>query len=469
MIVPVILAGGVGTRLWPLSRSHYPKQFLPLVSQHSLLQETLLRIQNIQKLSPPIIICHHDHRFIVAEQLQQIDIHHATIILEPVSRNTAPAVAIAALMQLNMNSPLLVLPTDHVVKDTTQFVNSIDHAMHYIDEGKLITFGIKPTSPETAYGYINADQAYQDHGAYQINEFIEKPDAVTAYHYYISGLYYWNSGMFMFRSRDYLKELRQFAPDMLKACQKAYKNRYQDMNFIRLDHMHFENAPTHSIDCAVMEKTQHGLLLPLEADWFDIGSWTMLHQVSEQNAEGNVLQGDVMVEAVKNSYLHANHRLLTVVGVEDHIIVETKDAVLVAHKKESQKIKTIVSRLKSLQRTEIDLHQLVYRPWGHYEILSQGPCYQVKRITIKPGASISLQEHHHRSEHWVVVSGTAEVTRGDEVFYVSPNESTFIPKMMKHRLVNPMEYNLEIIEIQLGEQISEEDIIRFQDEYGRSH
>ncbi|HLB41644.1 MAG TPA: mannose-1-phosphate guanylyltransferase/mannose-6-phosphate isomerase [Gammaproteobacteria bacterium] len=467
MIVPVILAGGSGSRLWPVSRSAYPKQLLSLVGNRTLLQDTVLRTQAITNSLPPIIICNREHRFLVAEQMQTIGVHDATIIIEPIGKNTAPAAAIAALYLQTYDPILLILPADHLIKDINGFASIIDDALTCAGAGKLVTFGISPTKPEIGYGYIKISQPLNGGNAYGVERFIEKPDLQAAETYLASGQYYWNSGIFMFRASQYLAELEKYAPDILHVCKQTIRHIIKDLDFVRLNENIFTTCPSDSIDYAVMEKTKNIVLVPLQTMWSDIGSWSALYEIQESNQDGNILIGDVIVEEVKNSYLRAESRMLAVVGVTDHIIVETSDAVLVAHKDKSQEIKNMVSRLKQSQRSETDLHSKVYRPWGYYEILYQGECFQVKRISIKPRAKLSLQKHNHRSEHWVVVRGIAQVVRGEETFVISKNQSTYIPIGVKHRLVNSTDENLEIIEIQLGDYLGEDDIIRFEDAYGR--
>ncbi len=469
MIVPVILSGGTGSRLWPLSRSAYPKQLLQLVSGRTMLQDTVLRTHAIENLAAPLVICNQDHRFLVAEQLQEIGIEKASIILEPTGKNTAPAATIAALYATqNGNDPLLlVLPADHVIKDIEHFTTVVNTAANYAQVGKLVTFGIKPTQPETGYGYIKTGTSIDNACAYHVAQFIEKPNQETAETYVASGQYYWNSGMFMFRASRFLAELKLYAPDILQACQKTLGQMTKDLDFIRLDKEIFATCPSNSIDYAVMEKTREAILIPLNTAWSDVGSWSALWEAQTPDQNGNVMQGDVIAEQVTNSYLRAESRMLAVVGVTDHIVVETPDAVLVAHKDNCQAVKDVVALLKQKQRSETDLHRRVYRPWGHYETVDKSDCFQVKRITVKPGASLSLQMHKHRSEHWVVVSGTAEVTRGEEVFIINANQSTYIPLGVKHRLSNTGKDNLEIIEVQSGSYLGEDDIVRFEDVYGR--
>jgi mannose-1-phosphate guanylyltransferase/mannose-6-phosphate isomerase len=470
MIIPVVLAGGSGSRLWPLSRNACPKQLLPLVSGHTLLQETVLRTQAIPNIAAPLIICNQEHRFLVAEQLKQINVTNAVIILEPIGKNTAPAAAIAAwyLCQQEMHDALLfVLPADHIIQDREILKIAIHHAEKNAQIGRLVTFGIVPTAAQTGYGYIKSDNQLNEEQSYSVLEFVEKPDQVTAKKYLDSGHYYWNSGMFMFQAASYLKELAMYAPAISQMCQRAVQGMTQDLDFLRLDKEAFSKCPDNSIDYAVMEKTKNAVLIPLNAGWNDIGSWAALCDVMAADQNGNVIQGDVIMHQVNNSYLRAESRMLAAIGLENHIVVETPDAVLVAHKDHSQDVKEIVASLKQKNRTEIDLHHRVYRPWGYYELIDKSLYFQVKHITVKPGASLSLQMHQHRSEHWVVVSGIAEVTRGDDVFTIKANESTYIPQGVKHRLMNPSDENLEIIEVQSGSYLGEDDIVRFDDCYGR--
>lgn len=471
MIVPVVLAGGSGSRLWPLSRSAYPKQLLPLVSGKTMLQDTVLRAFAIgDTVASPIVICNQEHRFLVAEQLQEIEASNAHIILEPFGKNTAPAVAISALHLLKEhNDPiLLVLPADHVIKDMNTFMTAVSHATRCAEAGHLVTFGITPTHPETGYGYIKIGAELPEKKGFSVDQFVEKPNLNAAESYIASGNYFWNSGIFMFRASRYLEELRRHAPDMLAACEKSVLKMTRDLDFIRLDKESFSDCPSDSIDYAVMEKTQDAVLVPLNAAWSDVGSWTALWEVQNPDQHGNVTQGDVVTEQVTNSYLRAESRMLAVVGVSDHIVIETSDAVLVAHKDNSQAVKKMVELLKLKQRTETDLHRRVYRPWGSYESIDKSDCYQVKHISVKPGASLSLQMHHYRSEHWIVVKGVATVTCGDNIFTLKENESTYIPVGTKHRLVNPGPECLELIEVQSGSYLGEDDIVRFEDVYGRT-
>lgn len=473
MILPVILSGGAGTRLWPLSRELYPKQLLPLVGANTMLQETVARLQGVDQAASPLVICNEAHRFMVAEQLRLMGVETAEIILEPVGRNTAPAVAVAALhaTALGEDPLLLILPADHVIKNVTVFQKMVQAAAELAARGSLVTFGIVPNSPETGYGYIRAEQKQKlecSESAYAVASFVEKPDIETAKEYLASGEYYWNSGMFMFRASTYLAELEKQAPEILSACRKAVDSMGQDLDFLRLDVDAFTSSPSDSIDYAVMEKTASAAVIPLDAGWSDVGSWSALWDVKAHDECGNALLGDVLVEDVHDSYLHSEQRLLAAVGVSELVVVETADAVLVAAKDRVQDVKEIVSRLKEQQRGEFQLHRKVNRPWGTYEGIDAGGRFQVKRITVNPGATLSLQMHHHRAEHWIVVRGTAKVTCGDKVQVLAENESTYIPLGIKHRLENPGVVPLEIIEVQSGSYLGEDDIVRFEDNYGRS-
>ncbi len=490
MIVPVILSGGSGTRLWPLSRELYPKQLLPLVDSKTMLQETVNRLAGMKDITPPIIVSNENHRFMIAEQMRIIGIEPAAIMLEPCGRNTAPAVAVAALHASSKGKDpvLLVLPADHVIKDISAFQAAVAAGEMLAEQGKLITFGIVPDAPETGYGYIrkgknltvkaktpvkygrrspaveNADAM----SVFAVDRFIEKPDLETAKKYLASGKHLWNSGMFMFKASAYLKELKRFAPDMLTSCQKAYRGSKKDLDFLRLDAPAFSACPSDSIDYAVMEKTTGAAVIPLDAGWSDVGSWSALWHVLPRNEQGNALIGDVLTADVTNSFIYSGSRLVSAIGISDCVVVETSDAVLVVHKDETQKVKQIVDYLKKNSREEALLHRCVNRPWGTYECIDTAERFQVKRITVKPGATLSLQKHMHRAEHWIVVRGTARVTRGGEVITISENQSTYIPLGIRHRLENPGKIPLELIEVQSGSYLGEDDIERFDDRYGRS-
>ncbi len=484
MLLPVILSGGAGTRLWPLSRELYPKQLLPLASELTMLQETSSRLFGLANIGAPVIVCNDAHRFMVAEQMRQLGQTPAAIILEPCGRNTAPAVAMAALhaRQDNEDPLLLVLPADHLIADVEKFQQVVAQAAVAAEGGALVTFGIVPTGPETGYGYIRAGQAWQtpemtnsndqgqlpnDHTAYAVAEFVEKPDPTTAEKYFTSGNYYWNSGMFLFRASRFLEELERFRPDILAACENTFGLLQEDLDFLRLDADAFAACPSDSVDYAVMEKTDRAVVYPLAAGWNDIGAWSALWDVKPHDAAGNVLQGDVVVADVKNCYLQASRRLVAAVGVEDLVVVETSDAVLVAARDKVQDVKLIVEQLKKQGRSEALLHRRVNRPWGAYEGIDIGERFQVKRITVNPGASLSLQKHHHRAEHWVVVRGTAQVTCGSKIIILSENQSTYIPLGEVHRLENPGCIPLELIEVQSGSYLGEDDIVRLEDNYGR--
>ena len=469
MIVPVIVAGGSGSRLWPLSRQLNPKQFLPLAdADKSMLQATILRLRGLEA-STPLLICNEQHRFLAAEQLRQLDMEHASILLEPVGRNTAPAIALAALQASSEGADpiLLILAADHLIQDVPAFHASIEAALPLAEDGKLVTFGIVADRPETGYGYIEKGAAI-GMGGFTVSRFVEKPDHATACDYLASGNFFWNSGMFMFRASRFLQELERFQPTILDVCRTALQGGAQDMHFTRVDSDVFATCPDDSIDYAVMEKTEDAVMVPLDAGWSDIGSWSALWDVSDKDAQGNVLKGDVLTQDSRNSYVHADSRLVTLVGVEDLVVVETKDAIMVAHKNRVQDVKHIVEQIKSDKRHEHINHREVYRPWGMYDSIDNGHRYQVKRITVKPGAKLSVQMHHHRAEHWIVVSGTAKVTNGERTYLVCENESTYIPIGQIHALENPGVINLELIEVQSGSYLGEDDIVRFEDKYGRA-
>ena len=478
MLCPVILSGGAGTRLWPLSRELYPKQLLALTGERTMLQQTALRLEGLSATAP-VVVCNEAHRFLVAEQLRQIQIDPRALVLEPFGRNTAPAIALAAYAALKSSAAadsgadpvLLVLPADHVIRDVPVFQKAVRVALAAAEQGNLVTFGIVPSSPETGYGYIqrapSGDADKVNGGAHRIARFVEKPSAEKAAQFLKSGDYYWNSGMFMFRARRYLQELARFAPEIAKVCESAAAAAQSDLDFTRVDAKLFETCPSDSIDYAVMEKTADGLVVPLDAGWSDVGSWAALHEASESDGHGNVARGDVISEDSNGCYLYSESRLVAVVGLENHVVIETKDAVLVAPKERVQDVKKLVFRLKEQGRYEHSLHREVFRPWGSYDSIENGPRFQVKRLKVKPGATLSLQMHHHRAEHWIVVSGTARITRGDEVFLLEENQSTYIPVGVRHRIENPGKIPVHIIEVQSGSYLGEDDIVRFEDRYGR--
>lgn len=473
MIVPVILAGGSGTRLWPLSRQSYPKQFLYLVDpQYTMLQLTLKRLEDLsQQVLPPIIVCNEDHRFIVAEQLRQIDITHASIILEPFAKNTAPAITLAALQAQELypeqNVSLLVLSADHYIADISAFQHSILLAEQQAQLEKMVVFGVKPTEPHTGYGYIQLGEQIKEKSTYKLDKFVEKPDLQTAGHYVSSQNYLWNSGMFMFQTQLFLQELKLHQADIYQCCINAWQQKTTDLDFIRIGSQEFQQCSENSIDYAIMENTAQGVVVCLDVGWNDLGSWSSLWQSNQKDENQNVIFGDVLAEQSQRNYVYSSSRLVTVLGVENLIIVETKDAILVAHQDKSQEIKKVVEQLKKEQRIELLQHKEVIRPWGKYDCIDIGERYQVKRITVNAKAKLSLQMHHHRAEHWVVVKGTAKVTKGEEQYYVSENESTFIPLGTLHSLENPGCIPLELIEIQSGSYLGEDDIVRLKDEYGR--
>ncbi len=470
-IYPVILSGGAGTRLWPLSRAVLPKQLLPLVTDKTMLQDTVLRVSGWPDLMPPLLVCGNEHRFLVAEQMREIGVTPLGILLEPAGRNTAPAVAAAAhyLLAIDPDAVMLVLPADHVIEKTAAFAEAVAQAAALVEQGALATFGIVPQAPETGYGYIRRGAPAGTAGhCYQVAQFVEKPDRDTAQGFLDDGSYYWNSGMFLLRAEGYVRELGEFAPAIAAASEAAVRLGYRDLDFCRLDEATFASCPSDSIDYAVMERTSHAVVVPADIGWSDVGSWSALWQVQQGDAQGNVQRGDVYLDGVRNSLVRAESRIVAVVGVDDLIVVETPDAVLVAHKDQVQRVKQVVDHLKSKERTEHLHHTKVYRPWGYYEGIDSGDRFQVKRITVKPGEKLSLQMHHHRAEHWVVVSGTARVTCGEKVSLLSENESTYIPIGMNHRLENPGKVPLHIIEVQSGSYLGEDDIVRFEDIYQRA-
>jgi len=467
-ILPVVMAGGSGTRLWPLSRELYPKQFLKLDSDETMLQTTLLRLQGLP-VQQCLVIGNEQHRFLIAEQLRQIDALGRNILLEPVGRNTAPAIALAALHALETGADplLLVLAADHVIRDTAALQEAVLLAAQHAGQGHLVTFGVVPESPETGYGYVQTGAA-TGQGAYRVAAFVEKPSAELAASYLAGGQHLWNSGMFMFRASRYVGELQKFRPDILQACRSALKVTDTDLNFIRVDRTAFEACPTDSIDYAVMEKTDAAVVVPLSAGWSDVGAFAALWDVLPKDEKGNALSGDVMAVDSTNSLVMAESALVATIGVRDLVVVQTKDAVLVADRDKAQDVKAIVARLRESGRTEHQVHRQVYRPWGHYDSVDSGARYQVKRITVQPGAKLSVQLHHHRAEHWVVVSGTARVTLQDQEHLLSENQSIYVPVGAVHALENPGKIPLDLIEIQVGSYLGEDDIVRLDDRYGRT-
>jgi mannose-1-phosphate guanylyltransferase/mannose-6-phosphate isomerase len=465
-IFPVILSGGSGTRLWPLSREHYPKQLLPLLGDQTLLQQTVLRLDGMEDVAPPLLVCNEEHRFLIAEQLRQIGKTPADMILEPVGRNTAPALTLAVLALLkhatNNNVLLLIMPADHVIRNVKEFHAAVREGAALAQKGSLVTFGIVPTAAETGYGYIKKGDGHR------VSAFVEKPDLETASRYISSGDYFWNSGMFMMLASVWMAELKKFQPAILEACKSAFDQGRRDSDFYRVNSRIFGNCQSKSIDYAVMEATDKAAIVALDAGWSDIGAWSSLLQASKRDDQGNFVQGDTYLQNTRNSLLISQHRLLAAVGLDEIIVVETSDAVLVAHKSHAQDVKEVVNRLKTEKRSEYQSHRRVYRPWGYYESVDAGQRFQVKRLMVKPGASLSLQMHHHRAEHWVVVKGTARVTRGEEVFMLTENQSTYIPLGTKHRLENPGNIPLEIVEVQSGGYLGEDDIVRFEDKYNRT-
>ncbi|MBZ0329368.1 mannose-1-phosphate guanylyltransferase/mannose-6-phosphate isomerase [Halomonas sp. ANAO-440] len=479
MILPVILSGGSGSRLWPVSREHHPKQFLNLHHpEHSLLQEAALRLANVEGVARPLLVCNEEHRFLVAEQMQAIGTSPLRILLEPCGRNTAPALAYAALVaqELQPGSQLLVMPADHVIERPADFAEAVRQGSGLVTDGFLVTFGISPSSAHTGYGYIRQGEPLPD-GGFSVSAFVEKPDEGRASQYLASGDYLWNSGIFLFDTERYLAELAEHAPDILEACRQAYAGRSEDFDFLRVDANAFAGCRSESIDYAVMEHTRHAAVVPMDPGWSDIGAWDAIHALkSKAGEQGNAVHGDVMLYDTQNSLVRSESRLVAAVGVEDLIIVETDDAVLVAHRDRAQDTKHIVTQLKAAGRSECQSHQQVYRPWGHYRTMVLADGFQVKEIVVSPGAKLSLQMHHHRAEHWVVVEGTARVTQGEhpgdpsqvKSFLLSEDQSTYIPLGTVHRLENPGVIPLRLIEVQTGTYLGEDDIVRFNDDYGRS-
>ncbi|MCS3462825.1 mannose-1-phosphate guanylyltransferase [Citrobacter sp. JUb117] len=474
MILPIIMAGGTGSRLWPLSRVLFPKQFLRLDGELTMLQATIHRLKGID-CDNPVVICNEQHRFIVAEQLRQMDKLTKNIILEPVGRNTAPAIALAALAatrtEPDVHALMLVLPADHVIQDEEAFRAAVRKALPHAQNGKLVTFGIVPNKPETGYGYIrrgDASSGVDTTGAFKVAQFVEKPNMETAETYVASGEYYWNSGMFLFRADRYIEELQKFRPDILAACEKAMSVVDPDLDFIRVDEEAFMACPDESIDYAVMELTSDAVVVPMDAGWSDVGSWSSLWDISRKSPEGNVVTGDVLSHNTENSFLYSESGLLATVGVKDLVVVLTKDAVLIADRNSVQDVKKIVESIKTDGRHEHHTHREVYRPWGKYDSIDTGERYQVKRLTVKPGEGISLQMHHHRAEHWIIVAGTAQVMVNDKIRLLGENESVYVPVGAKHCLENPGKIPLELIEVRSGSYLEEDDIVRLADRYGRA-
>ncbi len=466
-IIPVILSGGSGTRLWPLSRQKYPKQYLPLSSDKTMLQETMLRIDALDSLVNPIIVCNSEHRFLVAQQLQEIEIKKPTILLEPVSRNTAPAIIAAALQSIKQENDaiLLVLPADHVIQDIDIFHHAINVANKQAQAGKLATFGIVPIDANIGYGYIKKGKAVGK--SFKVEKFVEKPNQEKADILFASGEYLWNSGMFVFKANTLLEEMSIYSPEIVDAVKKSTNNATQDLDFIRLNDEDFASSPNDSIDYALIEKTDNAVVVPLDAAWNDIGSWDALYEISSKDDNGNSITGDVITFETNNSYINANHHIVATIGVDNLIVVDTVDATLVASRDKSQEVKKIVEWLQNSNRCEYEHHRKVYRPWGWYDSIASGKYFQVKKLHIKPRAKLSLQLHNQRAEHWVVVSGEAVVTNGDNVFILMVGESTYIPIGVIHSLENKIDKPLEVIEVQSGTYLDEDDIVRFEDIYGR--
>ena len=473
-IIPIILSGGSGTRLWPLSRKLHPKQFLPLAGDKTMLQETIIRLNGLDNLANPIIICNTEHRFLVAEQCKQINIKNPTILLEPVGKNTAPAIAAAALQSLKHKhkhkhkdeAQLLVLSADHVIQDINAFHEAIKIASRHAQRGKLVTFGIKPTDANTAYGYIKHSKDFND-GTYKVERFVEKPDLLTAKKYLEKGNYLWNSGMFVFTASRFIEELTLHAPAILKSVRNSVDKALQDLDFIRLDKVYFESCQSTSIDYALMEKSDNVIVVPLNAEWNDIGSWSALHEIGIKDDNGNVLRGDIIAKDTSNTYINANHHVVATIGIKNLVIVDTPDATFIATHEKAKEVKSIVELLQADRRNEGDIHRKVYRPWGWYDSLEMGKHFQVKRLHINPGAKLSLQKHSKRAEHWVVINGTATAINGEKVLTLSEGDSTYLPIGTKHGLENKTDKILEIIEVQSGSYLGEDDIVRYEDIYGR--
>ncbi len=469
-LYPVILSGGSGTRLWPMSRTALPKQLLALASERTMVQDTVQRLAGHAQIGQPLIVCNNDHRFLIAEQMREIDVTPIGIYLEPVGRNTAPAAAIAALALLKRDpdAVMLLLPADHLIRDTVAFHHAIDVGLQAVKDGSLATFGIVPDAPETGYGYIQFGEVLNQGGVHRVNRFVEKPDLDNAEKFLASGDYFWNSGMFLFSCQQFLDELKKFRPDILNACEQALDEGSDDLDFCRLDSDAFAACPADSIDYAVMEHTENAAVIPTDIGWDDIGAWSALWEVGDKDDSGNVVRGDVYLDNVNDSLVRAESRMVAVIGAKDLLVVETSDAVLVVEKDRAQDVKKVTDFLKKNSRREHEFHTRVFRPWGWYEGIDMGQRFQVKRIMVKPGEKLSLQMHHHRAEHWVVVSGTARVIRNDVEELLTENQSTYIPLGTTHRLENPGKVPLHIIEVQSGSYLGEDDIVRFEDNYRRT-
>ena len=469
-IIPVILSGGSGSRLWPLSRAMRPKQFLGVTEQQTLFQLTLARVQQLDGALSPIIVANHEHRFLAAEQARVLGVDPTAILLEPMGRNTAPAIAVAALQARadNTDPLILVMPSDHIIRDIAAFNTAVALARDAASDGLLVTFGIVPDRAETGYGYVMAGDLLKPAGVHQVARFVEKPDLETAQAYVASGQYCWNSGMFMFRASVFLEELATHRPDIREGAEKAWHNAHRDLEFIRLDKEAFAACPSESVDYAVMEKTRNAAMVSLDAGWNDVGAWSAVWESQAKDDSGNAGRGDFMFEDASGCYVHADHRLVTLLGTQDLFVIETSDAVLVGHKDHAQGVKKIVERLQASKRKETDFHREVFRPWGSFDSIDQGEKYQVKRITVAPGAKLSLQYHHHRAEHWVVVSGTGKVRIGEHTQILAENQSVYIPVGETHSLENPGSVPLELIEVQSGSYLGEDDIVRLEDIYGRA-
>ncbi|WP_305405725.1 mannose-1-phosphate guanylyltransferase/mannose-6-phosphate isomerase [Photobacterium leiognathi] len=459
-ITPVIMAGGSGSRLWPLSRTHYPKQFISLVNDDSMLQNTINRLDKLSK-AQSIVICNNEHRFMVAEQLRELDIQNTSIILEPIGRNTAPAIALAAFKAISDGEDplLLVLAADHIIKNESAFIDSVNNALVAAENGMLVTFGIVPTHPETGYGYIKQGDLFGN-GIFSVEAFVEKPDFNTAQNYLEQGIYSWNSGMFLFKASTYLSELKKHNSKIFDICQVAISSSYTDLDFIRISKELFSQCPDDSIDYAVMEKTDKAVVIPMDAGWSDVGSWSALWDVHKKDSNGNATRGDVLLDSTSNSYIYAQDKLVTTVGLDNLVIIETKDAVLVANKDKVQNVKNIVDQLKQQERSEYRQHREVYRPWGKHDQIAEGERYHVKKVVVRPGEKTATQIHYHRAEHWIVVSGTAKVTNNDEIYLITENQSTYIPVGAAHSFENPGKFNLELIEVRTGSYLAEDDIER---------